>query len=106
MNNLTKIYTVDEISQILSPIFERSGIIKAVLFGSYAKGDADINSDIDIIVEVEDWVDDLDFCGISVDASDSLGKEVDFLDWSELVPNSASEKEIRNAGRVIYEKVR
>ena len=105
MESLAKIYTIDEISEILNPIFEKSGVVKAILFGSYAKNSAAEDSDIDIIVEVEDWVDDLDFCGISVDVSDSLGKMVDFLDLSELAPNSIAEKEIRDSGRVIYEKI-
>ena len=106
MNNQTKLYTVDEIRQILNPIFEKSGVIKAVLFGSYANNTANADSDVDIIVEVEDWVDDLDFCGISVDISDSLCKNVDFLTFSDLIPDSAVEREIKETGRVIFEKNR
>ena len=98
MNNQTKIYTIEEISQILNPVFERTGVVKAILFGSYAKNSAMENSDIDIIVEVEDWVDDLDFCGISVDVSDSLGKKIDFLTLSDIVPNSIADREIKETG--------
>jgi predicted nucleotidyltransferase len=101
-----KIYTVEEISRILSPVFERSGVVRAVLFGSYAKNLASQDSDIDIVVEVEDWVDDLDFCGISVDVSDSIGKEIDFLALSDFAVNSATHGEIKEGGRVIYEKIR
>ena len=104
MINQAKIYTVDEIRHILGPIFEKNGVVKAVLFGSYAKNTAEENSDIDIVVEIEDWVDDLDFCGISVDVSDSLGKSIDFLAFSDLMPNSEADKEIRETGRIIYEK--
>ena len=106
LNNQTKIYTVEEISQILNPIFEKTGVIRAVLFGSYAKNIAAEDSDIDMIVEVEDWVDDLDFCGISVDVSDSLGKRIDFLAFSDLIPNSTADREIKETGRVIYEKIK
>ena len=98
------IYTIEEIKNKLIPIFEEKGVIKATLFGSYAKGEATEDSDVDILAQVEDWVDDLDFCGISVDLSDSLGKEVHFLDMSELIPDSMADKEIKNVGRVIYDK--
>ena len=106
MSSQQKTYTVEEISHILNPIFEKAGVIKAILFGSYAKDTAKETSDIDIVVEVEDWVDDLDFCGISVDVSDSLGKEVDFLALSDLEPDSMACKDIKETGRVIYEKIR
>ena len=87
-------------------IFVDNNITKAVLFGSYAKNIAEEDSDIDIVVEVEDWVDDLDFCGISVDVSDSLGKKIDFLAFSDLAPNSVANREIKETGKVIYEKIR
>ena len=106
MNEQTKIYTIEEISQILSPIFEKTGVTKAIIFGSYAKNIARENSDIDIAVEIEDWVDDLDFCGLSVDVSDSLGKRIDFLTLSDFVQNSVTDKEIKETGRIIYEKNR
>ncbi|MCL1994845.1 MAG: nucleotidyltransferase domain-containing protein [Defluviitaleaceae bacterium] len=100
----TGIYTIEEIKNKLTPIFEERGVIKAVLFGSYAKGEATEYSDVDIVAQVEDWIDDLDFCGISVDISDSLGKSVHFLDLTELIPNSIADKEIRSTGRVIFDK--
>ena len=106
MNRQTKIYTLEEISQILTPIFEKTGVVRAIVFGSYAKDTAAADSDIDIVVEVEGWVDDLDFCGISVDVSDALGKRIDFLSLSDLLPDSAAAREIAEVGRVIYEKSR
>ena len=106
MSDKAKIYTIEEISQILSPIFEKTGVTKAIVFGSYAKNKARENSDIDIVVEIEDWVDDLDFCGLSVDISDSLGKRIDFLTLSDFMPNSATDREIKETGRIIYEKIR
>ena len=45
------IYTVNDIKRILQPVFKKHNIKKAVLFGSYAKGEADAKSDIDIMVD-------------------------------------------------------
>jgi len=42
------LYTIEEIQNKLYPVFENEGVISAILFGSYAKGDATEESDIDI----------------------------------------------------------
>lgn len=41
---------LDEIRRRLAPILERKGVSKAILFGSYARGTADVRSDIDLII--------------------------------------------------------
>ena len=44
--------TTDIITAIL-PVLEKGGAKKAILFGSYARGDADEYSDIDLIIIAE-----------------------------------------------------
>ncbi len=44
-------YTIDEIKVIVSPIAKNYGIRRASLFGSYARGTANDNSDIDICID-------------------------------------------------------
>ena len=99
-----KIYTIEEISQKLQPIFDEKGVTKAILFGSYAKGNADGESDIDLVVAVEDWVDIFEFSEISVDAALTLGKKIDFLPMDDVIVGGRVDKEIRSTGRLIYEK--
>lgn len=102
----SRIYTIEEIIEKLNPIFEINGVIKAILFGSYATGEATENSDIDLVVEVEDWVDSLDFYGIGGDISDCLEKKVDFFDVIDVIKDGRADMEIKQTGRIIYEKVR
>ena len=45
------VYQIDEIKNKLKPIFEASPVYKAVLFGSYAKGQATEKSDVDIVID-------------------------------------------------------
>ena len=45
---MSKIYTVSELQNILSPIFQQNGVKQAILFGSNAKGVATAKSDIDL----------------------------------------------------------
>lgn len=44
-------YTIDEIKVKVSPIAKNYGIRRASLFGSYARGTANDNSDIDICID-------------------------------------------------------
>lgn len=46
-----RIYTTQQIQSILQPVFMNHNIKKAILFGSYAKGIAKEQSDIDILVD-------------------------------------------------------
>ena len=50
MNARTEIPTLDIIREALTPALEASDAQKAIVFGSYARGDADEYSDLDIII--------------------------------------------------------
>ena len=97
---MKKIYSVSEIKQKLIPIFSRYEIKKAVLFGSYAKGNAEQNSDIDIMVESN--LRGLAFYGLLEDIVNAVGKSVDLLDKSQIRKASDIQKEIDATGVVIY----
>lgn len=48
---MNKVYAVNEISSIVTPILVAFGVKRAWIFGSYARGDATENSDIDLRIE-------------------------------------------------------
>ena len=77
-------------------------IKKAILFGSYAKGFAREQSDIDLLVD--SGLKGLAFFGLLEDIVTSLGKNVDLLDVSQLTPDSLVGEEIKKNGVVIYEQ--
>lgn len=97
-----KIYTIPAIKSILSPVFDTYNIKKAVLFGSYAKGAALKNSDVDILVD--SGLKGLAFFGLLEDVVNALDKEVDLLDVSQIKPDSLVDKEIAESGVLIYGK--
>ena len=45
------VYTIDEIKQKVAPIAKKYNIEKVYLFGSYARGEADENSDVDLLLD-------------------------------------------------------
>lgn len=50
MENIKNEETITEIKKLTEPIFKEYGVEKAYIFGSYARGDYNENSDIDIII--------------------------------------------------------
>ncbi len=96
------VYDLSGIQNILSPIFDLYNIKKAILFGSYAKGCAGENSDVDILVD--SGLRGLAFFGLLEDVVNALDKSVDMIDISQVKPGSEVEKEILKSGVLIYGK--
>lgn len=94
------IYTPNQIRDILNPVFKNHKVKKAILFGSYAKGMANEQSDIDILVD--SGLRGLKFFGLLEDVVNSLNKDVDLIDTSQIISDSKIENEIAKSGVVIY----
>ncbi|MBR0514269.1 MAG: nucleotidyltransferase domain-containing protein [Clostridia bacterium] len=45
------IYTIEKIKQRIEPVARKYGISTIWLFGSYARGEANENSDVDLLIE-------------------------------------------------------
>jgi len=74
-----KIYTLDEIKVIAHPIAARYGVAELYLFGSYARGEATSDSDIDFRVNRGCLANLLELGGLSSDLEDAFEKKVDVL---------------------------
>jgi hypothetical protein len=76
------ILSLDEIKRRLTPIFKKYQVRRAYLFGSYARGEATPESDVDIRVEKGDndcLCGLLEESGMYLDLKDAVGREVDLL---------------------------
>lgn len=94
------VYSISNIQTLLNPIFKEYNIKKAILFGSYAKGLAAKNSDVDLLVD--SGLKGLAFYGLLEDVVNALDKNVDLLDTSQIIPDSLVDKEISKSGVLIY----
>ena len=75
-----KIYTTNEIKEIITPVIESYGIKKLAIFGSYAKGEASPQSDIDFhLIDVDGTWGYFKLCGFKQELEDFLGVPVDVL---------------------------
>jgi predicted nucleotidyltransferase len=98
------VLTIGEITQKLAPVFEQNGVVKAILFGSYAKGTATDDSDVDIVIETPPFESGMDFYFILGRLVDVLGKRVDLIPRQSIIPNDRVDIEVIQTGRVIYER--
>lgn len=71
------IYTIDEIRTKIRPICEAYKVKKLWLFGSYARGEAREDSDVDIYAESGMGL--LDLIAFRLDLEEALAKEVDII---------------------------
>lgn len=97
-----EIYTIEQLKAMLIPIFRLHGVKRAVLFGSYGKGQAGMDSDIDLLVDSS--LRGLRFVGLMEDVRSTVDKEVDLLDVSHVEANSEIDDEIKKTGVLLYEE--
>lgn len=81
----TKVYTIEELREIIVPYIRRRGMAWACIFGSYARGEADGTSDIDILVDKGDNR-FLVLGGLAEEVYAATGKHSDVIDISQLKP--------------------
>ena len=99
---MPSVYTVPQLRDILSPVFDRYGIRRAVLFGSYGKGIATEKSYVDLLVD--SGLRGLRFVGLLDDVQRAVGKDVDLFDVTHIQAGSKIDREIRDTGVTVYEK--
>lgn len=82
------IYTIDDIRNKIQPIMEHYQIPAAYLFGSYARGEADDSSDIDLMVVVEGSIaEGFAFYDMLDELEETLDKDVDLVTYEGLSHN-------------------
>lgn len=101
-----KIYTIEEIKLILKDILKNFAVKKAILFGSYAKNNPTLNSDIDLVIDSEGQLLNIKFYGLLEELVEKLDKNIDLFEISEIQKDSGIYNNIQKEGVVIYEEQR
>ncbi|MBQ3708731.1 MAG: nucleotidyltransferase domain-containing protein [Clostridia bacterium] len=92
--------TVQDISALLAPVFEQYKIRHAILFGSFAKGSANDQSDVDLLVD--SGLKGLRFVGFAEELRRVAERPVDIFDVTHIESGSKIEREIQKTGITIY----
>lgn len=80
MDKLNKEEAIAQIKELVEPIFKKYGVEKAYIFGSYARGDYNEDSDIDIIIVAKN-IKSLFIIGMILESlKQALNKEVDLIE--------------------------
>lgn len=109
---MDSIYAVEEISRIVSPILKNYGVSRAYLFGSYARGDALPNSDIDLRIDGGKIRSMFGLGGLYNDLTVALKKPVDLVTTEALNHQVNAERteafraNMREDEKLIYEESR
>ena len=104
------VLSVDAIRLMVLPIVQRYGIDKATLFGSYARGDANAESDIDLLIECDNIRNMEDYLGLQEDFKKAIGRNVDIVMADALESdNTRSAKRLKEHIErdkvIIYERI-
>ncbi len=84
-----KVYSIEEITQIILPLIKKYRASKVILFGSYARNEADKDSDIDVLVIGGDAFDPTDVFCIADELNRLSQKKVDVYEEREINHASA-----------------
>ena len=84
-----KVYSIEEITQIILPLIKKYRASKVILFGSYARNEADKDSDIDVLVIGGDAFDPTDVFCIADELNRLSQKKVDVYEEREINHTSA-----------------
>ena len=72
------IYSEKEIKDIVIPIAKQYGIDKVYLFGSYARGEASEESDVDLYIEISKPL-GMKYCSFFSEIEKGLDKNIDII---------------------------
>lgn len=77
---------IEEIRIKILPVLQCYDVVRAAIFGSFARGEMKEGSDIDILVEFKGEKSLLDLAGLKIELEERLGKKVDVLTYNSLHP--------------------
>ena len=101
---MSKLYTIEEIKELAIPIAKEHGVPKLALFGSFARGDATVDSDIDFLIDrgtsekMRGW----NFFGFALALEEVFEKKVDVLTY-KCIDDSYIKKYALKEEIVLYE---
>ena len=91
-----------KIIEAITPILEKADVLRSDLFGSYARGEENKDSDIDILVEFKGRKSLFDLVDLQTELKDKLNRKVDVLTYRSIHP--LLRDIIMKEHQVIYEK--
>lgn len=99
-----KIYTIEEIKKILKELLDNQPVYQVILFGSYAKEEANKKSDLDLLIDTKSELKGFSLLKLICQIQEKFQKNIDGFEKYEIIENSPIDKEIKKTGVIVYEK--
>lgn len=96
------IYSISEIKSIVENVGKKYGVRRVLLFGSYARGEAKLNSDIDLLIDKGNIRGLFQLSGFLIDLEEQFRTNVDLLTIDSLDKDFL--KKIEDEEIVLYEQ--
>ena len=78
---------IKKLKKIIVPILKRNQVIRAGIFGSFARGEETKKSDLDLLIRVKKRKFSLlDLVGLELELEEKLKRKVDLLTYGSLHP--------------------
>ena len=78
--------SIKEIEKKIIPVLKKNKVKRAGIFGSYVRGEQKKNSDIDILVELDESLSLYDVIGIKIELEKILKRKVDLVEYDTIKP--------------------
>jgi len=75
---------IERIKKKIIPVLKEYKVTKAGIFGSYARGKQKKNSDIDILIEINDDAGLLTLIGLKLDLQKVIKRKVDLVEYETI----------------------
>lgn len=92
---------IQKIENQLISILQKHGAVKIGIFGSYARGEASPESDLDLLVDFSSRKSLLTLVRIKRELSETLGIDIDLLTEAAISPHMIND--IKKQQRIIYQ---
>ena len=98
--------TVQQIQKVVSDYFKDKPVKKVYLFGSYARGEADENSDVDLLLDIAEDAPVTYFTlgGYLADMMDRFQRKVDIVTVDSLRKDRYFTKFVEEQKKILYVK--
>jgi hypothetical protein len=78
--------TIATIKKKILPILKRQGVLKAAVFGSFARGEETKKSDIDFLMKIARNKTLFDIIKLKLELEEKLGRNVDIVEYDAIHP--------------------
>lgn len=102
---MLEVYSLNTIRERVIPVAKQYNLDRVTLFGSYARGEATTESDIDLMISYHALAGAFALGGVYVDMKEALAKPVDIVCESALTADYASESDLKLLANIKKEGV-